>query len=313
VIACTEPVTVTTEGAGQVVSGSATDSAGNVGTTTSRVNVDLTAPSIAATVLGMPNAAGWFTGPVKVHFSCSDALSGLASCQDDVTVSTNGAAQSASGSAKDVADNVGTASVSGINIDNENPTITKVNVANGFYTVGAAPAATCDATDSFSGLDTCKVTVSGGTTNGVGTFNWTATATDKAGNSFSQTGTYKVVYKFDGFLQPINDTAHQTGLTTSVFKAGSTVPVKFVLKNAAGATVQSPSAPIWLTPVLGAKMSMPVDETAVTVTADSGSTFRSDSGQYIYNWKTPSTSGNYYQIGAKLDDGQIYYVNIGLK
>ena len=151
-------------------------------------------------------------------------------------------------------------------------------MANGFYTLGAAPAATCDATDSFSGLDTCKVTVTGGTANGVGTFSWTATATDKAGNSVSQTGTYKVVYKFDGFLQPINDTAHQVGTSTSVFKAGSTIPVKFQLKNAAGTAVQSAAAPVWLTPVKGGAMSLPVDETVQTVTADSGSTFRYDAG-----------------------------------
>jgi hypothetical protein len=211
-----------------------------------------------------------------------------------------------------VADNVGNASVGGINIDNENPTITGVNVAGGFYTLGQAPAPTCTANDSFSGLAGCKVSVSGGTTNGVGTFSWTATATDKAGNSISQTGTYKVVYRFDGFLQPINDTAHQVGTSTSVFKSGSTVPVKFQLKKSDGTVVQSPTAPVWLTPVKGGAMSLPVDETAQTVSADSGSTFRYDTGQYIYNWKT-GTGGNYWQIGAKLDDGQIYYVNLGLR
>jgi hypothetical protein len=88
--------------------------------------------------------------------------------------------------------------------------------------------------------------------------------------------------------------------------------VKFQIKNAAGTVVQSASAPIWLTPVKGVAMSMPVDETAVTVSADSGSTYRYDTGQYIYNWKAPA-GGNYYQIGVKLDDGQIYYVNIGLR
>ena len=46
------------------------------------------------------------------------------------------------------------------------------------------------------------------------------------------------VYRFDGFLQPINDTAHQVGTSTSIFKAGSTVPVKLVLKDAAGNLVQ---------------------------------------------------------------------------
>ncbi len=61
-------------------------------------------------------------------------------------------------------------------------------------------------------------------------------------------------------------------------------------------------------------MSMPVDEAAVNVSADSGSTFRYDATaqQYIYNWKTPA-GGNYWQIGVKLADGQIHYVNIGLR
>jgi hypothetical protein len=301
---------------GVLVNGSAKDTAGNTGTDAVTVRLDKTKPSISGSIAsGTVGKNGWYVSPVKIHFTCSDALSGLASCQDDVTLSNNGASQSASGSAKDVADNVGTTSVTGINIDNENPTITGVNVANGFYTLGAAPGATCTAADSFSGVDTCKVTVTGGTANGVGTFNWTATATDKAGNSASQTGSYKVVYGFDGFLQPINDTAHQTGQTTSVFKAGSTIPVKFQLKNAGATAVQSATAPAWLTPVKGGAMSLPIDETAVTVSADSGSTYKYDatSQQYIYNWKTPSTGGNYYQIGVKLDDGQVYYVNIGLR
>ncbi|MDX6295697.1 MAG: hypothetical protein QOH50_4772, partial [Kribbellaceae bacterium] len=46
--------------------------------------------------------------------------------------------------------------------------------------------------------------------------------------------------------------------------------------------------------------------------ADSGSTYRSDGQQYIYNWKT-GTGGYYYRIGVTLDDGQSYYVNIGLR
>jgi hypothetical protein len=189
-----------------------------------------------------------------------------------------------------------------------------VNVPNGFYSLGAAPVAKCDAADSFSGVDTCKVTVTGGTANGVGTFNWTATASDKAGNSVNQTGTYKVIYKLEGFLQPINDTAHQVGTSTSVFKAGSTVPAKLQMKKADASVISTATAPIWLIAVKGVAMSMPVDETVQTVSVDSGSTVRYDSTsqQHTYNWKTGS-GGNYWQIGAKLDDGQIYYVNIGLR
>ena len=93
--------------------------------------------------------------------------------------------------------------------------------------LGTAPTGTCNPTDSYSGIASCVVTVSGGNANGVGTFNYTATATDKAGNTTVVTGTYTVFYGWSGYLQPINDTAHQ-GATASIFKAGSTVPVTYV-------------------------------------------------------------------------------------
>jgi hypothetical protein len=149
----------------------------------------------------------------------------------------------------------------------------------------------------------------------VGTFTYTATATDKAGNTTTITGTFKVIYRFDGFLQPINDTAHQIGVSTSVFKSGSTVPVKFQLRNANGTVLQAASAPIWLTPVKGSAMSAPVDETLYTATADSGTAYKYDATdkQYMYNWKTDKASGTYWRIGVTLDDGQTYYVNIGLR
>ena len=47
-----------------------------------------------------------------------------------------------------------------------------------------------------------------------------------------------VLYGWDGFLQPINDTAHAL-VPMSKFKAGQTIPAKFVL-DATGAVVQQP-------------------------------------------------------------------------
>jgi hypothetical protein len=285
------------------------------------VKLDKTAPSIAGAITSGTNGNnGWYVSPVKVEFTCSDTLSGVAACGDPVELTANGANQSAKGTATDVAGNSATATVGGanglINIDREKPTLTAadVNVAGGQFTVGNVPTATCMATDSFSGLASCRVTVSGGTANGVGTFSYTAIATDKAGNTATLTGTFNVVYRFDAFLQPINDTAHQVGASTSIFKAGSTVPVKFQLKSSTGGLVQTATAPIWLTPVKGVSMSAPVDETVYTASADSGTTYRWDATaqQYIYNWKT-GTGGNYWRIGVKLDDGQTYYANIGLR
>ena len=46
-----------------------------------------------------------------------------------------------------------------------------------------------------------------------------------------------IEYDWKGFLQSINDTAHQTGITQSKFKLGQTIPVKFAIYNAVGTAV----------------------------------------------------------------------------
>ncbi|TQM64565.1 hypothetical protein FBY41_0934 [Humibacillus xanthopallidus] len=313
----TPPVTVSTETSGQVVTGTAKDTAGNVGTDSVTVKLDKTKPTIMGAVTsGKQGSNSWYVGPVTVTFTCTDDRSGVATCPDPVVVTANGDNNTASGTATDKAGNTATATVSGIKIDQEKPTLTTagVNVQSGTYTLGAVPSATCTATDSFSGVASCTVTASGGNANGAGTWNYTATATDKAGNTSTITGSYKVIYRWDGFLQPINDTAHQVGLTTSVFKAGSTIPAKFQLKNAAGTVVPYAGTASWLTPVKGSAMTAPVDETVYTASADSGSNYKYDATaqQYMYNWKT-GTGGSYWRIGVTLDDGQTYVVNIGLR
>ena len=115
----------------------------------------------------------------------------------------------------------------------------------------------------------------------------TATATDRAGNVQRTTGTYQVHYAWSGFLQPINDTGHGADGGVSVFKAGSTVPAKFQLRNAAGRPVPDADAQ-WLVPVKGS---------ATTTTTD-----RSLFGD-------PAVSG----AALRLDDGRQYYATIGLR
>jgi hypothetical protein len=314
----TPDVLVSDETAGRAVDGQAYDLAGNRGVDSAIVRLDKTGPTISAGVVsGLRGDGGWYVGPVKVHFTCSDDLSKVAVCPDDVTLTANGAGQSVSREAVDFAGNKATATVSGIDIDQEKPAITLSGIKSGsIYTLGAVPAASCSAQDDVSGVNACSVTVIGVKANGVGDFTYTATAKDKAGNTTTQTGTYKVVYRFDGFLQPINDTAHQVDTTTSIFKAGSTVPVKLQLKRADGTKVQAGSAPVWEVPAKGSPTTAPVSETTYAAAADSASTYRWDSTdqQYIYNWGTDAAGkGSYYRIGVKLDDGQTYFVNIGLR
>jgi hypothetical protein len=132
--------------------------------------------------------------------------------------------------------------------------------------------------------------------------------------------TLRVIYRFDGFLQPINDTAHTQACgspcVASIFKGGSTVPVKFQLKDAAGIVVQARALPLWITPVKGSATSAVIDEGLYSDPATSGSTYRYDgtAGPYIYNWSTKGfTAGFYWRIGVTLDDGQTYSVNLGLR
>jgi fibronectin type 3 domain-containing protein len=312
----TPDVAVSAETASRIVNGSAKDLAGNLGTDKVEVKLDRTAPAISgAVVSGTKGLGGWYTGPVTVHFTCADPLSGVAVCPADVVLTENKAGQSVTGTAIDKAGNSASTTVSGIDIDQAGPAVQVNGVKDGaIYTLGAVPTASCTATDGTSGVSGCSVTVTGGTPTGAGTFAFTATATDKAGNSTTVTGSYKVQYRFDGFLQPINDTAHQVGAATSIFKGGSTVPAKFQLKKADGTVVQAATAPQWLAPVKGSAITAPVNESAYSAVGDTAGTYRWDGSQYIYNWNTASSqAGAYWRVGVKLDDGTTQYVNLGLR
>jgi hypothetical protein len=200
--------------------------------------------------------------------------------------------------------------------DTTPPTLSPSVSPNPVYLNGTA-IATANAIDSGSGIasQSCDPVL----TNTVGTKMVTCTATDNAGNTATATVSYQVIYRFDGFLQPINDTAHPqtcgSPCVISIFKGGSTVPVKFQLKDANGNVVQAVSLPIWVTPQKGSATSSPVDESIYTDAATTGINYRWDtSGKYIYNWSTKGfAAGYYWRIGVMLDDGQTYYVIVGLR
>jgi hypothetical protein len=310
-------VSITSEGT-HTVSYWSVDKAGNTETAgTATVLVDKTAPTITGKATTNPNGAGWYSSAVTVAFDCKDAVSGVASCQPDATLAAQGP-NSVTGTAVDNAGNKGTTTVGGIKIDTIAPIVTIGGITDGAkYTVGAVPTATASATDGTSGLAAPATgTRTGGTVNGVGSFSYTATATDKAGNVGTAKVTYTVVYGYGTtlFLQPVNDTAHQTGLSTSVFNAGQTIPMKFQLRNASGAVIQSGTAPKWLNPVKGSATTAAVNESAYTAAETVGGAYAWDGTQYQYNWKTDKTqAGSYWRVGVALDDGKTYYVNIGLR
>ena len=178
-----------TEGMGQVHIFTVTDAVGNrVSATVSDVNIDLTAPVVLAVATPAANAAGWNNSPVTVMFSGSDALSGVSSTAAPVVLSADGVNQAATGTCTDKAGNVGSITLSGINIDQTPPqiSVTRSPQPNAAGWNNSAVTITYSATDSGSGLLSPATGSFVFDAEGAGQSH-TFTVTDAAGNSASVT------------------------------------------------------------------------------------------------------------------------------
>lgn len=186
-VATVTPNTVlSSEGANQFVTGTATDKADNsASTTVSGINIDKTGPTVSGSVSPGATPYGWHNTDVTVQFNAEDNLSGVDTVTPDVILSAEGANQSASGSATDLAGNSASTTVSGINIDKTDPTISGSRTpnanANGWNNNDVMVSFTAE--DTLSGVDTVTpdTTLS---SDGAGQ-SVTGTAIDKAGNSAS--------------------------------------------------------------------------------------------------------------------------------
>jgi hypothetical protein len=294
------------------------DRAGNItaGISTGTFNIDKTAPVITQGIAtGTLGTNGWYRSAVTVPFSTSDSLSGF---DADGTTSINLASKTIntqgiglntlSDHVYDRAGNYapGITSTS-FNIDWTAPTVIFVSTQNPVY-LNSTATVSWTASDSLSGLatpDSGNVTLD---TSGVGTKSVGVTATDKAGNSQTYTFNYVVRYDFSGVLQPINSDG------SSVFKLGSTVPVKFQLRDADGDSVTNATARIYVTRTNSSVFGTEI-ETVSTSAATTSNLFRYDSvnKQYILNLGTKGLTVGTYRINIDLGDGSVNTVVIGLR
>jgi CSLREA domain-containing protein len=130
-------------------------------------------------------------------------------------------------------------------------------------------------------------------------------ATDAAGNSAQATFKVNITYAWSGLLQPINGgtTLNDRADDTSVFKLGSTIPVKFKLAGDSGA-ISDASAKISLLKLDGVPDGSELEATSTNV-PDSGSTFHYDptNAQYVFNLGTKGLTAGDYLIKIDLGDG----------
>ena len=165
---------------------------------------DITPPISVATVAGTSGANGWYTSGVTVTLSATDDYSGVARTEYSfdsstwnlytapITISTDGLV-SVFLRAVDVAGNVEQPKQLDISIDATPPTITFGGIADGaVYTFGAAPTPSFTPFDAVSGLAGSSATLTGGNGTGFGSFTYTVTAVDVAGNTTTSSVSYSV-------------------------------------------------------------------------------------------------------------------------
>ncbi len=132
------------------------------------------------------------------------------------------------------------------------------------------------------------------------------TATDAAGNIGTESFTVTVTAAWSNVLQPVNADG------SSIFKLGSTVPVKFQLTGASAGITNLVRPPV---PAAGRRRghrNRPRGHLDLERNHRQPVPLR-DSGQYIFNLNTKTLSAGTYQLRIDLGDGVLRTVNISLR
>ena len=185
---------ISSDTAGSLVNGTCRDQAGNVASATvGPIRIDTQPPVMQLLSISGINAAGWNKGPTAVTWTCVDTGSGPVAPKVSQTMTASG---TASATCKDVAGNTTTATQA-VQIDSTAPGITFNSPLNNVaYPQGSVVAASYSCSDGGSGIASCTGTIPNGqnlNTNTPGTYSFTVTAVDVAGNQTRITRSYSVV------------------------------------------------------------------------------------------------------------------------
>lgn len=224
-----DPTVLATDSIGAGFTCTAT-SQGGTSARTVTVKRDATAPVIRAVAATPPNAAGWYREPVGVNFSCSDAASGVALCDDrPQLLEGEGAVVSRPQRAEDAAGNAAESDVVTANIDRTPPTVAP-SMSEGTLLLNGTATVAANARDALSGIasEQCGNLVTGE----VGNRTLACSAVDRAGHSATGSIGYRVVYGFSGFGAPV-----QNPPVLNLAKAGRSIPLRWRVLDAHGAPV----------------------------------------------------------------------------
>ena len=296
----------------------ATDDAGNTASESFGVVVqDTTAPAVTVPAGATVEATGPGGAAYTYAASASDAVSGALapSCAPASGATFALGATTVTCTATDGAGLTGSASFTVTVVDTTAPALTLPASVEATATSadGAAVTYAASASDAVSGAVATVCSPASGAAFGVGTTTVSCAATDGAGNTATGSFPVTVRYVFSGFQQPVNDTAHQTGVLQSRFKLGSTVPLKFRLGTAGGTSVQQAGAPAFAKTYRGNTCdSQTATETVPETSVTGGTSYRWDGAQYVYTFSTKGLAAGEWRVWAVTADGARNYVDLCL-
>ena len=137
---------------------------------------------------------------------------------------------------------------------------------------------------------------------------------DDGGVSSLQTATLVVNYNLSSILQPVNDT--RNGQPASMFKHGSTVPVKVQITNCDGSHPSNLDVRVTYAKTASNPPLVGTDEAVATNAPDGGNQMRFSDPIYIFNFGTKNVndSSSTLRIDVSIRaTGQYTYAHIGLK
>jgi hypothetical protein len=292
----------------------ATDAAGNTGEGTFTIEVqDQTKPTVTVPADITAEATGPSGATVTyIGVTASDDVDGplTATCSKASGTVFPLGTTTVLCSAKDTAGNIGDNTFTVTVKDTTAPivTVSAARTATATSAAGATVTYTAPtASDIVDGAVAASCDKASGSAFALGVTTVTCTATDKAGNKDTKSFTVTVTAAWSNVLQPVNVDG------SSMFKLGSTVPVKFQLTGAS-AGISNLSGRLYLQRV-GAGATGTVLEAVSTSNATTGNLFRYDatSNQYVFNLGTKTLSAGTYQLRIDLGDGVSRTVNITLR
>jgi len=202
------------------------------------------------------------------------------------------------------------------NTDLTPPTLNMPNLAPS-YPYNASLTLTFGAEDTESGVLSIDATLNGSPVtdgqivvlNTPGTNVFTLTATDKVGNTASQSASFVVLYNFGGFLPPVPNDG------SGLFRLKSIIPLRFQLTDAHDAPVSDAVATLSLQKMTNGTVSGTAIDATGPGHADTGNLFHYLSGAatYEYELDTAPLSRGTWQIQVHLNDGSVHTIVVGLK